>query len=86
MSVPPGASASMVRVTSVPDVVFRGAVRVTVPLALPPVSRDKLDGKVEVKPWSLVARMLKVPPAPPVITEKGTESGIPGTKTLFESA
>lgn len=86
MSALPGATASMVRVTSVPDGVLRGAVRLTVLLALPPASRNKLDGKVEVKPWSLVAWMLKVPPAPPVITEKGTESGVPGTKTLFVSA
>lgn len=75
----------MVRVTTVPDVVLVGAVMFTVPLALPPVSRGKLDGTVEVKPWSLVAWMLKVPPAPSVVKVKGTESGVPGTKTLFAS-
>lgn len=85
MSAVPGATASMVRVTSVPDVVLRGAVIFTVPLALPPVSRDKLDGKVELKPWSLVAWILKVPPTPSVVKVKGTESGVPGTKTLSPS-
>lgn len=73
------------RVTVVPDVVFRGAVIFTVPLALPPVSRDTLDGKAEVKPWSLVAWMLTVPPAPSVVKVKGTDSDVPGTKTLFVS-
>lgn len=76
----------MVRVTSVPDGVFRGALRVTVPLALLSFARIKLVGKVESKPWSLVARTVKFPPVPPVVTEKGTENGVPGTKTLFESA
>lgn len=76
----------MVKVTSVPDGVSGGAVMFTVPLARPPVPRDKLDGEVEVNPWSLVAWMLKVPPAPLVTTEKGTESGTPGTKTLSEAS
>lgn len=76
----------MVRVTSVPDGVLRGAERVTVPLVLFPVSRNKLVGDVESKRWLLVARMVKFPPVPLVITEKGTENGVPGTKMLFESA
>lgn len=86
MSAPPGDSASMVRVTSVPDVVVTGAVRFTAPLALPPVSRTKLDGNVDVNPRSLVARIVKFPPAPLVFTEKGTENVSPGAKTRFVSA
>lgn len=61
-------------------------MRFTVPLALPPDTRDKVDGKFEVKPWSLVAWIRKSPPVPLVVTVKGTESGMPGTKTLFESS
>ena len=76
----------MVRVTSVPDAVVPGAVRFTVPLALPPVSRTKLGGEDELKPWSLVAWMLKVPPAPLVVTEKGTDNDFPGAKTSLESS
>lgn len=76
----------MVRVMSVPDGVFRGAERVTVPLAFTPVSRNKLVGDVDSKRLLLVARMVKFPPAPLVVTEKGTEKGCPGTKMLSESA
>ena len=86
MSAPPGDSASIVRVTSVPDVVVTGAVRFTVPLALPPVSKTKLEGNVDVNPWSLVARIVKVPPAPLVFTVKGTDNVSPGAKTPFVSA
>ena len=76
----------MVRVTSVPDGVLRGADMVTVPLLLFPVSRIKLDGDVELKRRLLVARMVKFPPGPLVITEKGTGNGDPGVMMLFESA
>lgn len=86
MSLPPGASASIVRVTSVPDGVLRGAERVTVPLVLFPASTDKLVGNTELKPLLLVARMVKFPPVPSVITEKDTVNGFPGIKMLFESA
>lgn len=86
MSSPPGASASIVRVTSSPDRVFRGAERVTVSLALTPVSRNTFVGEVESKRWLMVARMVKFPPTPLVNTEKGTEKGVPGTRMLLESA
>lgn len=76
----------MVRVTSLPDGMLRGAEKVTVPLALFPVSRYKLVGNVETKPRLLVARIVTFPPIPVVFTEKVTENGVPGTKMLFESA
>lgn len=76
----------MVRVTSVPDGVLRGAERLTVPLVLFPASTNKLVGNVESKRLLLVALMVKFPPVPSVITEKGTENGCPGIKMLFESA
>ena len=76
----------MVRVRSVPDGVLRGAVSVTVPFASFPASRIKLVGDVESKLRLLVARMVKFPPLPLVITEKGTAYGVPGVKMLFESA
>lgn len=76
----------MVRVTSVPETVFRGAVRLMVALALPPASRIRLVGKVEAKPLSLLAWMLKFPPEPLVVTEKGTKSGVPGTRTVSAPA
>lgn len=50
MSVAAAFSASMVRVTSVPDAALAGAVKVTVPLAVPP-SPDAMVmelGEVEV--------------------------------------
>lgn len=76
----------MVRVTSVPDSVFTGAVRFTVPLALPPELRDKLDGKSMSNLWSLVAWTVTIPAVPLITTEKGTISGTPGCKTLPESS
>lgn len=74
----------MVRVTSVPDGVLAGAVRVTVPLAAPsPVTMETLAGKEEVKPRSFVARTVKAPPVPLAIaTVKGTEMVEPGSRVL----
>lgn len=76
----------MVRVTSVPEGVFRGAERVTVPLALFPASRNKLVGDAKSKPWLLVARMEMFPSISWLIAEKGTEKGVPGSRMLLESA
>lgn len=75
----------MVRVTSLPDGVLRGAERVTVPLALPPSASAKLGGKSEIKPRSSVTRMVKLPPMSLVCTEKGTRNGVPGTKMFSDT-
>lgn len=84
MSVAPGVSASMVSTTSVPDGVLRGAERVTVPFVLFPLSSHKVLGNVESKSLLLVTRIVRFPPAPLLITKKGTEKGVPGTMMLFE--
>lgn len=86
MSSAPGASASIVRVMSVPDGVVRGVEMVTVPLTVFPDSRYRLVGDVESNPWLFVARMVKFPPGPPVFKEKGKENGVPADRMLFESA
>lgn len=49
MSVVAASSASMVRVTSVPDAALAGAVKVTVPLAFPPLPADMVTVLGEVK-------------------------------------
>lgn len=69
----------MARVTSVPDGVFRGAERVTVPLPVIPGSRNILVGNVESNPLLLVDRIVKFPRVPLVVRVKGTENGVPGT-------
>lgn len=76
----------MVRVTSLPDGVVRGVEMVTVPLAVLPDSRCRLVGDVESNPWLLEARMVKFPPDPMVLNEKGRENGVPADRMLFESA
>lgn len=86
MSVAPGDSASIVRVTSVPDAVLAGAVRVTVPLALTPVTSVRSVGEEEGNPRSFVARMVKDPPVPLVVTVNRTEKGVPGSRSLSASA
>jgi len=75
----------MVRVTSLPDGVLRGAERVTVPLALPPSASTKLGVKCEIKPRLSVAWMVKLPPTSLVATEKGTRNGVPGTKMFSDT-
>lgn len=76
----------MVRVTSVPDAVLRGAESVTVPFVLFPDSTSNMSGDTEAKPRSLVARMVKFPLVVLLATEKGTRNGVSGVRMLSESA
>ena len=76
----------MVRVTSLPEGVSAGTVRVTVPFALPPFSTNRLDGKEDLNPWLLVAWITKFPPVPLVDTVNGTTGEDPGSKTSSDIA
>ena len=77
-------STSMVRVTSVPDAVSAGAVRVTLPLASPPLPSATVTefGEVEVKPRSLLARTVNVPGVSED-TVKGMEAVVPGSMLML---
>ncbi len=68
----------MVRVTSVPDSVLAGAVKVTVPLALPPLPASMLTvlGEVEEKLRSLLTCTVNVPVASEDNSEKDRDGGI----------
>ncbi len=84
MSVAAAFCTSMVRVTSVPDSVLAGAVKVTVPLALPPLPASMLMvlGEVEEKLWSLLTCTVNVPVASED-TVKGTEMVAPGSMLIL---
>ncbi len=84
MSVAAAFSASMVSVTSVPDAALAGAVRVTVPWALPPLpaAMVMLLGEAPVKLRSLLARTVKVPVADSLITPLVVEATVKGMEMV----
>lgn len=72
-------SASLVTVTSVPEEVLSGTARVTVPFALPSLSRvmDVLTRVSKLR--SLLTLILKLPSEPLVVTVKGRVNCFPGS-------
>lgn len=77
-SVRPGASTSIVSVTSVPEGVVAGAVIVIVPSARPVLLRVTLLGDDNLKVRSFLARTVTVPLRWVEVTVKGISNATPG--------